>query len=133
MATALLPLQRALQVPVALWTAAAATCSGLQQALAREGEAARSWRARAERAAAPSSWPPRTSACARCSTCARADGALAAWRPRCCTRRPTRIRARSSSTAAAAQGVALGAPVINEAGVLGQVTRVYPLSPRSPC
>ena len=27
-----------------------------------------------------------------------------------------------------AQGVALGAPVINDAGVLGQVTRVYPLS-----
>jgi len=26
------------------------------------------------------------------------------------------------------QGVALGSPVINEAGVLGQVTRVYPLS-----
>ncbi len=28
----------------------------------------------------------------------------------------------------AAHGIALGAPVINEAGVLGQVTRVYPLS-----
>jgi len=28
----------------------------------------------------------------------------------------------------AAQGVAAGSPVINEAGVLGQVTRVYPLS-----
>ena len=28
----------------------------------------------------------------------------------------------------ATHGVALGAPVINEAGVLGQVTRVYPLS-----
>lgn len=28
----------------------------------------------------------------------------------------------------AAQGLLLGAPVINEAGVLGQVTRVYPLS-----
>ena len=28
----------------------------------------------------------------------------------------------------ATQGIALGSPVINEAGVLGQVTRVYPLS-----
>ncbi len=28
----------------------------------------------------------------------------------------------------ASQGVVLGAPVVNEAGVLGQVTRVYPLS-----
>ena len=47
---------------------------------------------------APSSSRPRTGACARCSTC----GPLLPCvrrRPRCCTRRPTPTRARSSSTA----------------------------------
>ena len=63
---------------------------------------------------------------------------------RCSTRRRTRIRARSSSTAAQPRASRPASPVIDESGVIGQVTRVFPFflprsrcsptrTPRSPC
>ena len=131
-ATALQPVQRALLVPVEAWRRRrrlpAWACSS---ALAAEEAARRAARAAvraraARRAAAAGERPPARAARAA----AGADGALAG-RPRCCTRPPTRTRARSSSTAAPTQRHRRSAsPVINEAGVLGQVTRVYPLSCR---
>ena len=99
---------------------------GCTRAIAAE-EAARSELARqSERASAPTSCSWRTRACARCSSCGRRLTVRSQAGRRCSTRRPTRIRARSSSTAASTHSVVLGSPVINEAGVLGQVTRVYP-------
>ena len=102
---------------------------GLQQAQAEaEPRPARSWprwprrRARAEQLAR------RTQRLRALLDLARRPRAAAAGRRGAVRGAPTPTRASSSSTAAQAQGVAPGAPVIDAAGVLGQVTRVYPLS-----
>jgi len=77
-----------------------------------------------------SSWPRENARLRAAAGAAPALQRAQPSRPRCCTTRPTPTRARSSSTAAATQGVAPGAPVIDEAGVLGQVTRVLPAASR---
>ena len=63
---------------------------------------------------------------------ARAQRARAAP-PRCCTKPPIPYSRKVFIDRGSTQGVLLGSPVINDAGVLGQVTRVYPLSSRSRC
>ena len=123
-ATMLYPLQRALLVPVEAITGGREYAAGLAHAVAAEQSARQSWRASRSRRSAPTSCSAKTRACARCSSCGRRS-TCARRRPRCSTRPPTRIRARSSSTAASPTTCMLGSPVVNEAGVLGQVTRVY--------
>jgi len=127
LATALLPAQQAMAAPVRAWDAAAGYLGGLQRALGAE-QAARAELAR------------------QAAQLARA-GELAAENQR--LRALLELRPAQAVPAVAAEvlfaaadpysrkvtidrgathGVARGAPVINEAGVLGQVTRVFPLS-----
>lgn len=127
LATALLPLQQAMAAPVRAWDAGADYLGGLQRALVAEQTA------RAELAL-------------QAAQLARA-GELAAENQRLRALLELRPALSVSSIAAevlfaaadpysrkvtidrgATHGVARGAPVINESGVLGQVTRVFTLS-----
>jgi rod shape-determining protein MreC len=127
LATALAPVERALLVPVELWRGASGYWGGLQRAIAAEDEARAELARQAERA---------TRADALAQENARLRGLLDLR---------TRLTVRSQAAEmlyeasdvysrkviinrGGTQGIAPGSPVINEFGVLGQVTRVYPLS-----
>jgi len=127
LATVLHPVQRALLVPVDMLAGGSAYLQGLEQALASEANARRRLAAQAERA-------ERVEQLAAENTRLRA---LLALRP------ALQVRSLAAEVLYEAtdpfsrklfidqgstQGVVLAAPVINEAGVVGQVTRVYPLS-----
>ncbi|HEX6720388.1 MAG TPA: rod shape-determining protein MreC [Burkholderiaceae bacterium] len=127
LATALLPVQRALLVPVELVEGGSDYFIGLQRAIAGERDARAKLVAQAERAS-------------RVEQLAAENARLRAL----LDLRPTLVV--KSHTAevlyeatdpysrkvfidrGSAAGVLPGSPVINDAGVLGQVTRVYPLS-----
>jgi rod shape-determining protein MreC len=126
-ATALLPVQRVLNVPVQLWQGGADYLRGLNGALASEKAAQAQLAQQAEKAA-------------RAERLERENQRLRAlleMRPMLQVRS---IAAEVLYEAAdpfsrklfldrgAAQGVVLGAPVVGPDGVLGQVTRVFPLS-----
>jgi rod shape-determining protein MreC len=127
LATALLPLQQALQLPVDLLTGGSGYLQGLKRALDTEN-ATRTQMARlAERAA-------RTEQLAAENARLRA---LLELRPALSTRSLSAevlyeagdpYSRKLFIDRGAHHGVAAGAPVINETGVLGQVTEVYPLS-----
>lgn len=127
LAVALLPLQRALAVPVELAQGGGAYVQGLAAAQAEAEAARRALAAQAERAL-------------RVEHLARENEAL---------RQLLELRPKLAGRSIAAelifeaadpfsrkiiidsgevQGVQLAAPVVNQAGVLGQVTRVFPLS-----
>lgn len=126
-ATALLPVQRTLLMPVEVAEGGSAYLQGLTSAIRGEREARAALAAQAERAS-------------RVEQLAQENARLRALlelRPK------LQVKSRSAEIlyeatdpysrkvfidSGTTQGVALGAPVINEAGVLGQVTRVYPLS-----
>jgi rod shape-determining protein MreC len=123
-AVALLPVQRALLVPVKLWEDGGAYLQGLHAALAGE-------RAAQARLAAQSVQAQTTEQLARENERLRA---LLGLRPALAVRsRPARVLYEAADPysrkvfidSGSAQGVAAGSPVIDEAGVLGQVTRVY--------
>jgi rod shape-determining protein MreC len=126
-ATVLVPVERLLLIPVAAWGAAGDYLGGLQGALAREREARAELVAQAERAA-------------RATQLAQENDRLRSLlelRPALAVRSLAADVLYEASDPysrkvvidrGSAGGVALGAPVINEQGVLGQVTRVYPLS-----
>lgn len=126
-ATALLPVQRTLNVPVQLWHSASEYLHGLDTALAREQAAERLSTDLAEKAASA----------ARLTQENERLRALLDMRP---TLKVRSIAAGVLYEGAdpfsrklfidrgAAQGVVAGAPVITPQGVLGQVTRVFPLS-----
>jgi rod shape-determining protein MreC len=126
-ATALMPVQRALLVPVDLVQGGGEYAKGLHVAITGEREARAALVAQAERAG-------RADQLARENTRLRAlldlrAGLSARSRAAEVLYEATDPYSRkvfldSGST----QGIALGSPVINDAGVLGQVTRVYPLS-----
>ena len=101
-------------------------------ALANEARGAtRELATQAERALRVEQLHDRKRAPARPARPAPGPRACARRRRRCCTTRATRTRARSCIDRGATNGRrASASPVINEAGVLGQVTRVYPLSSR---
>jgi rod shape-determining protein MreC len=127
LATLLLPVQRTLLIPVEMAQGGGQYLQGLARAIGGEREARAALVAQAERAA-------------RVEQLAQENNRLRALlelRPGIAVRSRTaevlyeatdpysrKLFIDSGST----QGVALGSPVINEAGVLGQVTRVYPLS-----
>ena len=126
-ATALLPLQQSLLVPVTLVENGASYLQGIKDAQAREAAARALLARQSERAA-------RTEQLARENERLRA---LLGLQP------ALQVRAVAAELLYEAgdpysrkifinrgtnQGVLAGAPVINEAGVLGQVTAVYPLS-----
>mgnify|MGYP006286110771 CR=1 FL=1 len=127
LATALLPLQRAWAVPVEAWEGGGEYLQGLQQAL-QEASTARSALVRQSERALRAD---------QLATENQQLRALLELRP---TLSVKSIAAEILYEAAdpysrkvfidrgATQGVARGSPVVNEAGVLGQVTRVYPLT-----
>lgn len=126
-ATVLLPLQQLLTAPVRAWDAAGDYLGGLEQARAAE-QTARAALARQSESAA------RTVQLAAENERLRA---LLALRPALTVRStPAEILYEAADPYSrkvvidrgASQGLQRGAPVVNEAGVLGQVTRVHPLT-----
>ena len=126
-ATALHPVQRALLVPEQLWALASDYAQGMQRAQANETSARRELALQAERSA-------RVEQLLIENTRLRA---LLELRPSVTVRSqvaevlydaPDPFSRKVIVDRGTTQGVSLGSPVISEAGVLGQVTRVYPLS-----
>jgi rod shape-determining protein MreC len=126
-ATVLHPVERALRVPVEAWEGGSDYFMGLKNALAKEEAARRDLAVQAERSL-------RVDQLAVENTRLRA---LLELRPALMVRSqpaqvlydaPDPFSRKVIIDRGATQGIALASPVINEAGVLGQVTRVYPLS-----
>jgi rod shape-determining protein MreC len=126
-ATALLPVQRALAVPVELWQGGAAYLRGLSSAMAGEESARAQLALQSEKAASAE----------RLAIENRHLRALLALRPALPVRSVAAEVLYEASDPFSRQvfidrgtthGVALGAPVLVAEGVLGQVTRVFPLS-----
>lgn len=126
-ATALLPVVKVLKVPVDAWRSGGDYAGGLQAALASENAMRAQLAAQAERAA-------RAERLAAENTRLRA---LLDLRPAIVVKSqaaevlyaaPDPFSHKLFLDRGGQHGVLAGAPVINEAGVLGQVTRVYPLS-----
>jgi rod shape-determining protein MreC len=127
LATALLPVQRVLAVPVDLWHGGGDYVRSLQQAQAAERQAQQRLAAMAERTA-------------RAEQLAQENARLRALlelRPAIAVRSlPAEVMYEAADPFSrkvfidrgATHGVVPGSPVINEAGVLGQVTRVYALN-----
>jgi rod shape-determining protein MreC len=126
-ATVLLPIQRVLLVPVELVEGGSDYAQGLTRAIAGERDARAKLVAQAERSA-------------RVEQLAAENARLRALLE---LRPALTVRSRTAEVLYEAtdpysrklfidrgstQGILIGSPVINEAGVLGQVTRVYPLS-----
>ncbi|MBL8320213.1 MAG: rod shape-determining protein MreC [Burkholderiaceae bacterium] len=126
-ATALLPVQKALLIPVEMVQGGGEYLQGLARAIRGERDARAALVAQAERAARVEQLAQEN---------ARLRGLLE-------LRPSLQVKGRAAEVlyeatdpysrklfidSGATQGVALGSPVINDAGVLGQVTRVYPLS-----
>jgi rod shape-determining protein MreC len=126
-ATTLLPVQRVLSVPVQMWQGASDYLRGLSSALQNEKEAQARLAQQAEKAA-------------RADRLERENERLRALlelRPRLQVRsQAAEVLYEASDPFSrklfidrgATHGVALGAPVMGPDGVLGQVTRVFPLS-----
>jgi len=127
LATALLPAQRALAVPVQMWEGGGDYLRGLQSALSSEREVRAALAQQAERAARAD----------QLSAENRRLRALLDLRPALAVRsQAAEVLFEASDPYSRkvfidrgqSQGLALGAPVINDTGVLGQVTRLYPLN-----
>jgi rod shape-determining protein MreC len=126
-ATALLPVVRVLSVPVQAWSSGGNYLAGLREALDNENAMRQRLAAQAERSA-------RADALAQENARLRA---LLELRPAISVKTqtaevlyeaPDPFSHKVFLDRGSQQGVAAGSPVINDAGVLGQVTRVYPLS-----
>jgi len=126
-ATVLHPIERALLVPVEAWQSGGDYFMGLRNALAKEEAARRDLAAQAERAL-------RVEALQAENQRLRA---LLELRPAISVRHqaaqilydaPDPFSRKVIIDRGATHGIVPASPVINEAGVLGQVTRVYPLS-----
>jgi rod shape-determining protein MreC len=126
-ATVLHPVERVLRVPVDVWNAAGDYAMGLQHAISAESAARAMLARQAERSARVEQLQAEN----------RRLRDLLGLRPALTVRsQPAEVLYEASDPFSrkviidrgSAQGVALASPVIDEAGVLGQVTRVYPLS-----
>jgi rod shape-determining protein MreC len=126
-ATVLHPVERALRVPVDLWAGGSDYFLGLREALNAEEKARRALAVQAERALRLEQIEAEN---ARLR-------ALLTLRPGITVRSqaaevlydaPDPFSRKVIIDRGATQGITLASPVINEQGVLGQVTRVYPLS-----
>jgi rod shape-determining protein MreC len=126
-ATVLNPVERTLRVPLEMWLGGSQYLQGLSKALKDEDEAKRQLAAQAERSA-------RSDAMAAENARLRA---LLELRPALQVRSiaaevlyeaPDPYSRKVVLDHGSMNGIVLGSPVVNEAGVLGQVTRVYPLN-----
>lgn len=125
--TVLHPIERALLVPVETWESGSDYLMGLRNALAKEEAARRDLAAQAERALRVEALQAENQ---------RLRGLLD-LRPAIAVKHqaaqilydaPDPFSRKVIIDRGATQGIVPASPVINEAGVLGQVTRVYPLS-----
>lgn len=127
LATALLPLQNTLAVPVQLWSDTRAYLGGLQSALSAERSAKAALVRQADRAAATEQLRAENARLRalldlRPALTVRAQAAEVMYEAADPYSRKVVIDRGST------HGVRLGSPVINETGLLGQVTRLYPLN-----
>ena len=127
LATALAPVQRGLLVPVELISGGSDYLRGLTQALQRDDAARKQLAQQAERVAQAGSLATENARLRALLDLApalvvRSQAAEVQYEAADPYSRKLFINR------GATQGLALGSPVINEAGVLGQVTRLYPLS-----
>ena len=127
LATALAPIQRGLLVPVELISGGSDYLRGLTQALQRDDAARKQLAQQAERVAQAGSLATENARLRALLDLApalvvRSQAAEVQYEAADPYSRKLFINR------GATQGLALGSPVINEAGVLGQVTRLYPLS-----
>ncbi len=127
LAVALLPAQRAMAVPVEIWHGGGDYLRGLRDALAGERQARQQLAALGERAARVEQLQQEN---ARLR-------ALLELRPALTVKSlPAEVLYEAADPFSrklvvdkgSAHGVALGSPAVNEAGVLGQVTQVYPVT-----
>lgn len=127
LALVLQPVQRLLLTPVDAWESAGAYLRGTQRAMAAEDLARRQLAQQAERLSRVAALQAENDSLRKLLGLqpALAVPSLAA---EVLFEAPDPFSRRVVIDRGAAQGVAAGSPVINEAGVLGQVTRVYPLS-----
>ena len=126
-ATVLHPVERALLVPVEAWQGGSDYFMGLRRAIANEQAARRELAVQAERSLRVEQLLAENSRLR----------ALLGLRPPLAVRSqpaqvlydaPDPFSRKVIIDRGATQGIVLGSPVVDEAGVLGQVTRVYPLS-----
>lgn len=127
LALVLQPVQRLLLAPVDAWEVGGAYLRGTQRAMAAEDQARRLLVEQAERLSRASALQAENDRLRQLLTLqpALTVPALAA---EVLFEAPDPFSRRIVIDRGATQGVAPGSPVINEVGVLGQVTRVYPLS-----
>lgn len=126
-ATALFYPQQALLVPVQAWSGGSDYLVGLQNALAKESAARRELAAQAERALRVEQLETENKRL-RALLDLRAALTVRHQTAEVLYEAPDPFSRKVVIDRGATQGIALASPVINEAGVLGQVTRVYPLS-----
>lgn len=127
LATALQPVQRALLVPVALWERTDDYAGGLQAALASEAAARRALSVQAERAGRVEQLLSENERLRelldlRASFTVKSHAAEVLYESTDPYSRKVVIDRGQN------QGLVAGSPVITEAGVIGQLTRLYPLS-----
>ena len=127
LALVLQPVQRLLLTPVDAWEAAGDYLRGTQRAMAAEDQAKRQLAQQAERLSRAEALQTEND---RLRKLLGLQPALSvqAIPAEVLFEAPDPFSRRVVIDRGAAQGVAAGSPVINESGVLGQVTRVYPLS-----
>ena len=126
-ATVLLPIERVLMVPVAAWAQTRDYLSGLQGALGRE-QAARSELVRQAEQVSRVEGLTRENAQLRGLLELRPALSVRSLAAEVLYEAPDPYSRKVVIDRGGTSGVLIGAPVINEQGVLGQVTRVYPLS-----
>ena len=127
LALVLHPVQRLLLTPVDAWETAGDYLRGTERAMAAEDQAKRQLSAQAERLSRAASLEAEN---ARLRKLLGLQPSLTvpSIPAEVLFEAPDPFSRRVVIDRGATQGVAPGSPVINEAGVLGQVTRVYPLS-----
>lgn len=127
LALVLHPVQRLLLAPVDAWDTAGDYLRGTQRAMAAEDLAKRQLSAQAERLSRAEALQAENERLRKLLGL-RPSLTVSSIPAEVLFEAPDPFSRRVVIDRGATQGVAAGAPVINEAGVLGQVTRVYPLS-----
>jgi rod shape-determining protein MreC len=127
LALVLQPVQRLLLTPVDAWETAGDYLRGTQRAMAAEDLARRQLTQQAERLSRTEALQAENDRLRKLLALQPAQ-AVASIAAEVLYEAPDPYSRRIVIDRGATQGVIAGSPVINEAGVLGQVTRVYPLS-----
>jgi rod shape-determining protein MreC len=126
-ATVLNPVERVLRIPVDAWNGVGDYAMGLQRALSNESAARADLARQAERSARVEQLVVENNRL-RALLGLRAGLTVRSQPAEVLYDAPDPFSRKAIIDRGMTQGVVLGSPVINEAGVLGQVTRVYPLS-----